>query len=373
MKYGLIVNLRTQNIGDDIQCYAMQQFLPHLDYIIDREHLDSFYTTTGEKVAAFLGGWYLHKPLNWPPSPFLKLLPISFHMTTVGAKKYLALMDYGAKWLRKFPEGIGCRDRGTMRELKDLKIKSYLSGCFTMTIQPLPDVEPHGKVVLTDLSDELVRFVKRRTTKETVIVSHDNKVPMMPKEAVEFAAQYRRARRTPTSHYPRILDRAYHASCYPGSWAYRYALVEGLLRFYQGASLVVTGRLHSALPCLALGTPVLLVKDEVDLNNYRFSTFTPYLNYTTPEDLLSRTYSYDFDNPIPNPEGFKEKFADKIRSLCTKFIESCENEPADPPIDVEVWLDGMRKSLRMKRMMQLLMPEAEVPDPRLLNPVLYRF
>lgn len=84
MKYGLIVHFKTQNVGDDIQEYAMEKFLPHLDYVIDREHLDSFYTSTGEKVAAFLGGWYLWKPLNWPPSPFMKIHPAAFHLSTYG-------------------------------------------------------------------------------------------------------------------------------------------------------------------------------------------------------------------------------------------------------------------------------------------------
>lgn len=61
----MIIHFKTRNIGDDIQCYAMEKFLPRVDYLIDREHLDSFYTPTGEKkVAAFLGGWYLQSPLN---------------------------------------------------------------------------------------------------------------------------------------------------------------------------------------------------------------------------------------------------------------------------------------------------------------------
>lgn len=36
-KYGLIVFKNTDNIGDDIQSYAQSQFLPHIDYVIDRE------------------------------------------------------------------------------------------------------------------------------------------------------------------------------------------------------------------------------------------------------------------------------------------------------------------------------------------------
>ena len=216
MKYGLIINLNTQNLGDDVQCYAMEKFLPRVDYLIDREHLDSFYTPTGERVAALLGGWYLHKPLNWPPSPFLKLLPISFHMTTVEAKKELALMNYGAKWLRKFRR-VGCRDKGTVKELKRRKIKAYLSGCFTLTIEPFADVVPHGKIVLTDLSEELVEFIKSRTKKEIVLVSHDNKVAMMPKEAVDFAASHKEDSDIPLSHLSKIYDQAYHGSHYQGN------------------------------------------------------------------------------------------------------------------------------------------------------------
>ena len=373
MKYGLIVNLRTQNIGDDIQTYAMEKFLPRTDYLIDREHLDNFFTKTGERVAALLGGWYLHKALNWPPSPFLKLLPISFHITTIEAKKFLTFLDYGSTWLKKI-EPIGCRDKGTMEELRRLNIDSYVSGCFTLTIKPLEGVVPHGKIVLTDLSEDLVNFVRRRVTKETEIVSHDLKRPLLPKEVARFAREYTNEADLRMSHFPAQHDRAYHGSRYRGNWRYRSALVEGLLRFYQGASLVITGRLHAALPSLALGTPVLMIKNEADLMNYRFSTFIPYLNCTTPDNLFSRRFSYDFDNPVPNPGGH-EKFANQIRSKCAEFITSCENAPEEPPIDVETWKDIHRRNIRLKRIMKMLVGEGveEPLDPNLQNPALYNF
>ena len=371
MKYGLIVNFKTQNIGDDIQSYAMEKFLPHLDYLIEREHLDSFYTKKGERVAALLGGWYLHKPLNWPPSPFLKLLPISFHITTGEAKKELTFMDYGADWFKQFPK-IGCRDKGSMREFKKAGIKAYLSGCFTLTIKPFDDVVPHGKIVLTDLSREVVAFIKERTQKDTVIVSHDIKRPLLPPEAVRYAKEHGKGEDVPTSHLPSIADQAYHASCYPGNWCYRRALVEGLLRFYQGASLVVTGRLHVALPCLALGTPLFFVKEAEGLADYRFSTFVPYWHHTTPEDLLAGKYVYDFDNPKVNSTGHK-KFAKKVSEACIEFINSCEKAKKEPKLDVETWLDTYRRNLRLKRILKLLTPGAEPLDASLTNPKLYRF
>ena len=370
MKYGLIVHFETQNLGDDIQAYATEKFLPHTDYLIDREHLDSFYTKTGERVAAILSGWYLHKPLNWPPSPFLKILPISFHITTSEGKKILTLTDYGANWLRNVTP-IGCRDRGTMRELKRLQIESYLSGCITLTLNPFADVEPHGKIVLVDLSDEVVEFIRRRAEKNIVIVSHDNKKSLLPKEAVDFAAKFKNSERLPTSHYPEVRDHCYSKSKYPGTWNYRRALVEGLLKFYQGASLVVTSRLSAALPCLALGTPVLLLRDAADLEKFKFSTYLTCLNCATPEDLLAEKFSFDFNEPLPNPKKHK-RFTGKIQTMCTEFIAACESSD-EPPIDFDIWFDAMQKSLRLKKFIKMFAPGGDLPIPRLANEKLWRF
>ena len=371
VKYGLIFHFDTHNLGDDIQAYAMERFLPHVDYLIDREHLDSFYTETGEKVAAFLGGWYMHKPLNWPPSPFLKLLPISFHLSAVEGKKILTLMDYGAKWLKKFPR-IGCRDKGTLMELKNAKVKGYVSGSFSLTIEPFEDVANHGKIVLTDLSKNVVDFIKKRTINDIVIVSHDNTRPLLPPVVVNFANEHAKEEEIPTSHYPAVLDRAYRGSCYRGNWNFRHALAEGLLRFYQGASLVITSRLNAALPCLALGTPVLFIKDEADLANYKFSSYLSCLNYTTPEVLLAKNYDFDFDAPKANPGGH-ERFARIIKSACEDFISSCENEEDESKIDVETWLDLHQKNLRLKRILKMFAPGAEPPNQKLVNPKLYKF
>ncbi len=379
MKYGLIAHFKTRNIGDDIQSYAMEKFLPHTDYLIDREHLDSFYTETGEKVAALLGGWYLHKPLNWPPSPFLKLLPISFHVTGGSdknelegkSKGALALTDYGATWLKKF-QAVGCRDEGTVKLLETHGVPAYLSGCFTLTIGSFENVEPHGKIVLVDCKKSTVDFVKKHSKKEIVLVSHHYSLPQLPPEVVEFAAKHDKKNIISTSHKPAVPDEPNKKVHYKGTWSYRHALIEGLLRFYQGASLVVTGRLHAALQSVALGTPVLMLKSAADMTYYRFSTFLPYLNCTTPEDLLSGKFSYDFDAPAPNPGGH-EKFAERIRTACSAFIASCENDMNTSRVDVETWWDEQQKILRLKRLIQNFMPNAKPTNPELLNPKAYKF
>lgn len=56
MKYGVIYYNNTHNLGDDILSYAGKQFLPQVDYYIDREHLDVFIPNEKEYVATIANG-----------------------------------------------------------------------------------------------------------------------------------------------------------------------------------------------------------------------------------------------------------------------------------------------------------------------------
>ena len=67
MKYGVVVYKNTDNIGDDIQSYAAKCFLPSVDYVIDREGLDTFQSEQSETVKAIMNGWYMYSKFNWPP------------------------------------------------------------------------------------------------------------------------------------------------------------------------------------------------------------------------------------------------------------------------------------------------------------------
>ena len=80
-KYGIIFYKKTSNIGDDIQTYASKQFLPQVDYIIEREKLDTFVSKDMEKVKVIMNGWYFHCAENWPPTPFIEPKLISMHFT----------------------------------------------------------------------------------------------------------------------------------------------------------------------------------------------------------------------------------------------------------------------------------------------------
>jgi hypothetical protein len=115
------------NIGDYIQSLAAAQFLKGGITYINRDHLNLY---EGEDVKLIMNGWFMHNPQNWPPSDKIHPLFVSFHLNVVA---YSMLNDKGISYFKKY-EPIGCRDIQTMQTLQEHGIKSYFSGCLTLTL-----------------------------------------------------------------------------------------------------------------------------------------------------------------------------------------------------------------------------------------------
>lgn len=82
--YGLL-SYKTGNIGDEIQSLAARRFLPRIDKLLERDSLNKI--KTKEKIKLIMNGWFTHKPENWPPSPPINPLFVSFHVTEKAIKK----------------------------------------------------------------------------------------------------------------------------------------------------------------------------------------------------------------------------------------------------------------------------------------------
>ena len=178
MKYGIVVYKNTDNIGDDILTYAAECFLPQVDYVIDRENMDTFFDSGEEPVKVILNGWLLHNKLNWPPSPVIKPLIIGAHFTP---NRYWGITnqhlscgdgrDYIQRLARKYP--IGCRDMNTMKMFESMGVPAYFSGCLSLTLSKMEGVVPSGKIVLVDVDSELEKFVIGKYGAENVeLLSH---------------------------------------------------------------------------------------------------------------------------------------------------------------------------------------------------------
>lgn len=295
MKYGLMYFKDTDNIGDDIQTYVAKRFLPHIDYYIDREALNCFIPKEKEYVSMIMNGWYIHNKCAWPPSPYINPLLMSMHFMSIEATdigdKYL--QGLGGEYL-KLHEPIGARDIETKKRLEKNGIESYFSGCMTLTLERFENIEKTNKIYLVDAEKKVKEKVK--------------------KENLEFEIEEITHWLEPSEISKKSIDE-------------RLKDVENLLKKYQSAHLVITNRLHVALPCIALGTPVILVHPEY-FDEDRLGTFLKYMDNYTDTEFINMDIKELLKNPKPNNEEYKE-IRESLIKKCKDFIEQCESSEMD--------------------------------------------
>lgn len=294
MKYGLIVYKDTENIGDDVQSYVATKYLPKVDYIIDRDDVTSFVPNEKEPVITFMNAWWMNKKFNWPPSPYIYPKMISMHFTHYDTiyhidQKHITT-GYGKEYLKKY-EPIGARDSYTNNLLKENGINSYFSGCMTLTLDKFEDLKKEDYILLVDVSDKIYEKVKQKTNKRIERITNN-------------------------------LNASEHSKL---TWEERTKKVIDYLQKIQKASLVITPRLHSALPSLALETPVLLI--DYSLNNDRTSDFLKLLHYVTEEEFLSKRFDfkYNINKPKENKKDYL-KIRQSLEKECFDFINNTNEE-----------------------------------------------
>ncbi|MDD4387377.1 MAG: polysaccharide pyruvyl transferase family protein [Clostridia bacterium] len=283
MKYGLIVYKDTENIGDDIQSYVAKRFLPKVDYYIEREELDEFLPKQKEEVAVIMNGWFLHKKYNFPPSEYIVPLLTSMHFAsgnkwTLDKTEYLR--KFTAEYLNKYGP-VGARDFTTKAKLEKENINCYFSGCMTLTINKFDNIDKGDYICAVDLNEDSINRLKQLYgNKEIKYITHRLDV----NENREL------------------------------SYEQRLNNVEELLKVYQGAEFVVTTRLHCALPCVSLGTPVVLLNDEDSIN--RLGSFSNIIQLMTEEQFSNGEIELDFNT---NHEFFLG-IRNPLVSKCEEFI-----------------------------------------------------
>lgn len=295
MKYGVLLNKNNLNVGDDIQALALAQFLPSLDYFIDREHIDEFRPDNDEPVAVIMNAWYMWAKWNWPPSKYIIPKFVGFHyadhqlaVQPGSPVKYEFLTGLGGEYL-KAHQPIGCRDEFTRSQLESLGIESYFSGCITMTLPKRPERPDKGTYIcLVDLEPKVRDKMKKLLEEQGIevkVITHNRKrnAELSWKEREEYAIE--------------------------------------LLTTYQNARCVVTKRLHCALPCLAMEVPVFMIKEMTD--DIRFTPYYDFLHRTTVTKFMNDDYSYDFVNPPANKDDYKP-YREQLIKDAKAFVDEME-------------------------------------------------
>lgn len=274
----------TDNLGDDIQSIAAARFLPRVDCILPREALDRAPPIAG-RVRLILNGWFLYDPRRWPPHPRVEPLFVSFHLRPSAPSRLRRWAPTPEKMIlgrhRAYVEShapIGARDVATAELFARYRVPSYYSGCLTLTLKPPPSREDTG-VVAGDLAEPLLAELNARCRAAPLVVSHDED------------------RGTPE-----------HV---------RREKAERLLAIYAGAKCVVTSRLHCALPCLAMGTPVLFIPSVA--HPWRLQPAFDLANWTSAEEFLARRDGFDPEAPPPNPDRHVP-LAAALADTCRSFV-----------------------------------------------------
>ena len=131
-----------------------------------------------------------------------------------------AINPEDVSWL-KAHEPIGCRDEHTLNECLRKGIRAYLNGCITICFPRLEQYNKNGKVYLVDIQPELESYIPDKLKQKAVRVTH-----LIPEGELRKDAK-------------RLLE-----------------------QYADSARLVITSRLHAAIPCMAMGIPVIFCKND---------------------------------------------------------------------------------------------------------------
>lgn len=341
MKYKLLsVNTPANviNIGDYIQALASHQFLPHMDGFVSREALNSY---NGEECKIVMNGWYMHNPQNWPPSERIKPLFVAFHMNTYTRNAMFS--EAGIQYFRR-NSPIGCRDKHTVELLKNHAIDAYFTGCMTLTLgEKYHDDEKEDTVYFVDAyyknrwnKLDLIKNIPTYIIHKKIIDSLAKKMysPLkgMKKKLriVDFYKQYSKYFTYETLLKAQFIQQ--EGAFYNEKFNNDEELLqeaERLVRLYARAKLVVTSRIHCALPCLGLGTPVVYVENanQDDISLCRMDGLKQLFNIMswkdgklTPQFKLDNNNKLSTDNPPINKTAW-ETIADQLKTTVRAFID----------------------------------------------------
>ncbi|WP_168389522.1 polysaccharide pyruvyl transferase family protein [Acinetobacter indicus] len=310
----------TFNVGDYIQSIAAQGFLGEVDCYINREEAALY---TGNSIKLIMNGWYTHtRNNNWIPSEKIKPLLISFHLNSAAASTILN--EEAIKFFKK-NEPIGCRDQYTVNLLNEKGINAYFSGCLTLTLDRFrAKTTSRSGIYIVDPLYNYPSFDYLRNYPKGIFryilngnIFKLNKVNKHMKNIFSNS----------------LLNKAtYIQQVIPGKGLTdndKFEIAKDILQKYSTAELVITSRIHCALPCLAMGTPVIYINGfdsfddtcrfegilelfnriDVDVNSGKFTT-----NFSFEGDKINENIQ------ISNKDNYL-KLAMSMKNTCNNFIK----------------------------------------------------
>ncbi|MDR0394403.1 MAG: polysaccharide pyruvyl transferase family protein [Tannerella sp.] len=214
------------NLGDYIQSIAVERFLPKINCRLDR---DTLATLSGKKKRLLVtNGWFSHTPeMCFPFSHTVIPLFYGLHITNWNNSWSHFLKPESIEYLNTYAP-VGCRDRYTAKVLENHGVQTFYSKCLSLTL-------PRRKTQY------------RKDCYMIVDAEHISLPGFIKDKSIYLTHMY--------------MDKRSESDA--------FGLARQLLQYYmEKATVIITSRLHCALPCLAMGIPVIFFNNPSD---YRVS------------------------------------------------------------------------------------------------------
>lgn len=327
------------NIGDYIQALASSQYYPQVDGFLDRdEDLKNYH---GPKCKIIMNGWFMHNPLNWPPSNNIIPLFVAFHINSLAKSPLLS--DTSLAYLKKH-QPIGCRDITTVNLLKEHNIDAYFSGCMTLTLGKKfhSDFKDNSTYIVDPIYDGNVNVKNCIIAAKEFIIHpidilnlfkikqlriHYGHNPFM--RLLKICLYYK--------EYTKLFSREIIMNstyiCQESNYfkerfktdEERLDEAKRLVELYAKAKFVITSRIHCALPCLGLETPVIYINkiNDREASKCRLEGLIDLFNVIDIKDgklkpqfeikdIISSKY-------IPQNKHTWEQYAELLNKVCSDF------------------------------------------------------
>ena len=262
MKTGVIGCLNTNNIGDYIQTLAVIKLIGKEYKILDRESLNSY---NDEPRKVIINGWFMENPLNFPPSSNIKPLFISFHINPDIASDFLN--SNTVSYLKEH-QPIGCRDTFTQELLEKHNIKTFYSSCVTLTLNKtdyISTVYKKNTTLIIGAFDRLKPYIETNKGIYKALIS-SIKAPykfLNYKTKNLIFNKWLRKQNFELNFANQIVEKKI------SSHEEGVKLAEEVLIKIANSDHIITSRIHSALPAVAMGKKVIFINEGLDNINHR--------------------------------------------------------------------------------------------------------
>lgn len=284
---------RDGNLGDCMQTLGVENVYkktgicePENLLLVNRDDINNYH---GEPCTLFMQSWFGDYAGNFPLPWTKEITPvfIGFHLSTINKTREKFIQNKIFESMQSMT-AVGCRDRNTMDFLKKLGINAYMSGCMTLTFDTRKNIDStqQNKIFVVDLDPKVQKHLTDRHLK--------------------IAAQGGGEIDNTITHF-------YYWSQYPvtakGAYEFEQYARYVLERYRTQAKLVITSKIHVAMPCIALGIPVIFIVDNPF--NERFDVLSGIVPIYSYKDIR-----YIDWNPAPvNIENLKQAILFNVKAM----------------------------------------------------------